>query len=103
MGADHLTAVGAVDLIVTNLAAIQVTPAGLLLKELAHGARTHPRAGPAGDGAVGAERKGTQHQVAVLCPSPRACISSSFRAFLTTLPVRVLGRSSRNFTSRGAL
>jgi 3-oxoacid CoA-transferase B subunit len=32
-----LTAVGAVDLIVTNLAAIQVTPAGLVLKELAYG------------------------------------------------------------------
>jgi 3-oxoacid CoA-transferase B subunit len=32
-----LTAGGAVDLIVTNLAAIQVTPAGFLLKELAHG------------------------------------------------------------------
>ena len=32
-----LTAGGAVDLIVTNLAAIQVTPAGLLLKELAYG------------------------------------------------------------------
>jgi acyl CoA:acetate/3-ketoacid CoA transferase beta subunit len=37
VGAGHLTAVGAVDLIVTNLAAIQVTPASLLLKELAHG------------------------------------------------------------------
>ncbi len=32
-----LTAGGAVDLIVTNLAAIQVTPAGLLLEELAPG------------------------------------------------------------------
>jgi len=32
-----LTAVGAVDFIVTNLAAIQVTPAGLVLKELAYG------------------------------------------------------------------
>jgi 3-oxoacid CoA-transferase B subunit len=32
-----LTAVGAVDLIVTNLAAIQVTSAGLVLKELAFG------------------------------------------------------------------
>jgi len=32
-----LTGTGVVDLIVTNLAAIQVTPAGLLLKELAHG------------------------------------------------------------------
>jgi len=37
MGAGHLTAVGAVDLIVTNLAAIQVTPAGLLFGELAPG------------------------------------------------------------------
>jgi 3-oxoacid CoA-transferase B subunit len=32
-----LTAAGVVDLIVTNLAVIQVTPEGLLLKELAHG------------------------------------------------------------------
>jgi acyl CoA:acetate/3-ketoacid CoA transferase beta subunit len=38
MGAGHLTAVGAVDLIVTNLAVIQVTPASLLLGELAPGA-----------------------------------------------------------------
>jgi acyl CoA:acetate/3-ketoacid CoA transferase beta subunit len=37
MGAGHLTAVGAVDLIVTNLAVIQVTPASLLLGELAPG------------------------------------------------------------------
>ena len=38
IGRDHLTAVGAVDLIVTNLAVIQVTPACLLLGELAPGA-----------------------------------------------------------------
>jgi len=36
-GAGHLRAVGAVDLIVTSLATIHATPAGLLLKELAHG------------------------------------------------------------------
>jgi len=51
----------------------------------------------------GAERKGTRQQAAVPRPYPPSCISSSFSAFLITLPVGVLGRSSRTLTSRGVL